>query len=183
MTIEGSDRFPDIAVPSILALPEVPETPEETVDYIKVLHEVLRQQQVRLARALTVLSSYRVVQIGAPEDDDETPGDGLEALPSPVGSGATVVDVHTQAIYFDPRIVRPGQAPQWLDLTARSPAGADKVAVPVVLKGSGPPVIDIGDDVVVQNDPHDPVTIDATDQPNTFVWDRDGDIVCTVVEK
>jgi len=177
MTVSGGDRFPDIAIPSILPLPSAPDTPDEAVEYLKTLHEVIRSQQVRLARALQVLSSYRVVQIG---DTDAV--NGYEALPRPTGSGATVVDVFRQAIYFDPKLVRNGQVPQWVDLTARSPLGTDKVSEPLVVRGSGPPEVDLGDDVVVQNEPHDPATVSG--QMNQLLWDREtGDIVSAVVVK
>lgn len=100
----ANDNFPDINIPSILGLPAPPETVEEVVEYIRVLHNLLGVQQARLARALTILSYYRTGQTTEAEKDN------MDA----VGSGALMVQIDTGEIFFDRRLTLDDPVPEWL---------------------------------------------------------------------
>lgn len=170
-----NEQFLDIALPSILPLPPPPEDESELLEYTRTLHEILRAQQAKLARAIGILGHFRSVQ-GLSDD-----------RPVAQGSGVTWFEPDTNLAYYDPKLTlsqRNAGLATWIPLYATSPLGTDKVGEPLVARNSGPPVIDLGDDVVVQNTPHDPAMIDSGDQPNTFIWDREsGDILVGVTVK
>jgi len=173
--------FPDTSLPSILPLPQPPETAEQSVSYLKILHHVLSDQQAKLVRALNVLKAYSV------SIDPE-----IQKL-QPIGSGRINIDPDTGYIWYDAPVrgnnlsesdilnqaewKRINVAAQSITLAATSYGYAPSFGSlePVVALDLQPNVC-LGDSVVVRKIP--PATTGATvDQPSDFLWTVEGDIV------
>lgn len=166
------EKWKDITfnIPSLLPLQSPPQEPDagQMLNYIQALHNYLADDRQKIARAINVVSYYR--NLFGIEDDK----------PEASASLAFYIESDTARAYIDTD--KKSGVPTWEPIVAGSvAAGGDKVACPVLDKGSNPPLVDLGDDVVVHNDPHDPVRLDAASQPAEFVWDKvTGDIVCAV---
>ena len=170
-------KFPDITLPSILPLPPPPQSPEEAVTYLRVLHHVLSDQQAKLIRSLNILQMYSVFM------------QPTEALPLAIGSGRINIDPDTGQAFFD--------APLGVDYTMSEsdiralaewkPLTMDvsfveglRVREPVVV-GLLAPVITLGDDVLIRETP--PATTETEiNQVSSFLFTVEGDIVMGEIE-
>jgi len=176
--------FPDTSLPSILPLPKPPDDPEEAVIYLRTLHDVLSQQQVKLVRALNVLKAYSV----SIDPDIQN----LQAI----GSGRLNINPDTGFAYYDAPVTQPGLSdsdiidqaewrPLRMEVAALSFASPPAFGVapgmilePAVALGEYAG-IDLGDSVVTRKIPPatTPPKVDPEDQPSDFLWTVEGDIV------
>ena len=169
--------FPDITLPSILPLPPPPQTQEEAIRYLKTLHHVLSDQQAKLIRSLNILQMYSVFM------------QPTEELPLAIGSGRINIDpVSGQAVFDAPIGVDYTLSEsdikalaEWKPLTMDvSFVEGLRVREPVVV-GLVPPVITLGDDVVIRETP--PATTETEmNQVSSFVFTLEGDIVMGEIE-
>lgn len=89
----GDERYPDVSLPSVLPLPNPPMTADQTVLYVKQLHNVLAVNQTRLAEAIRVLSYHRsTVSTDADAGYGGVPTGGTDNMPPASGSRVIHVD-------------------------------------------------------------------------------------------
>jgi len=173
--------FPDTSLPSILPLPKPPDNPEQAVDYLKVLHHVLSDQQAKLVRALNVLKAYTIsidpdIQksqaIGSGRLNID-PTTGIAWYDAPVlGNNLSESDILQQAEWRQLSV--PAQQISFASVSYGYPASFGALE-PVVALGQNPQVC-LGDSIVVRKIP--PATEGAhVDQPSDFLWTVEGDIV------
>lgn len=90
----NQERYPAVTVQDTLPLPAAPDTMEEALQYLRVLHNVLADNQIELAAVVNELAYHRST-VSTPVDaaasggtGDSSPASGVpESMPPPVGSG------------------------------------------------------------------------------------------------
>lgn len=103
-----SDRWLDatLDVPSLLPLQAAPEEEGAIMPYLKSLHNYLKDDRVKIARALSVISYYRQLM-----------GDGDDKA-EPKGTQTLYVEEDTRRVVYDSKDAADADSPEWRGIVA-----------------------------------------------------------------